>query len=88
MKVVCPQCGQPVAGADIDLQHRQALCRPGGELFELEAPMQQALAVVRPAPIARQAFRPAQLRWSEQQSDGQLQAVVAPGQPAAICSSA
>jgi len=35
MQVLCPRCGQPIPGVDIDLTTQSAVCRPCGEITSL-----------------------------------------------------
>jgi hypothetical protein len=61
MQVHCPKCGRAVPGDDIELRQSRALCRPCGEVIALPA------AAAEPTPRTTSAFRPADLRWKEQQ---------------------
>jgi len=63
MRVDCPRCGQPVAGGDIELASKVALCRPCSELFSIEFG-ERGLALRAQAPLGP-AYRPDDLRWVE-----------------------
>jgi hypothetical protein len=65
MKITCPACAQPIAGADIDLASRRAVCRPCSELIFLPA----ALAVA-PRAAAVDHHRPVGMVASESEERG------------------
>lgn len=75
MRVVCPSCGNPVPGADIDVSSGRAVCRPCGEVILLEP--SQALVPAAPSALAltdeaaaralvTPAFKPADLKLTEE----------------------
>jgi hypothetical protein len=68
VQIVCPKCGHPVRGADIDIGSCLAVCRPCGEVLPLEPPLPpDALALKVPGGL----FRPTDLRWVEERQEEQ-----------------
>ncbi len=62
MQIVCPKCGRPVDGADIDIASRLAVCRPCSEVLPLDHPPQTASLALR---VPDGLFRPTDLPWVE-----------------------
>jgi hypothetical protein len=89
MRVLCPRCAQPIAGQDIDLGARVALCRPCGEVVTILEPRETSAAITEtsasPSPATLDAFRPVDMSWVEDRgSDGVWWAVTAPPRAASI----
>lgn len=81
MKLECPSCGQPVAGADIDLARGVGLCRPCGELVPLppsgagSPPMGLVLSASQEE---RRLYKPESLRFVEVAEGGRYEAIIRP----------
>jgi hypothetical protein len=85
MKVLCPKCGRPVAGEDIELSANRALCKPCGEIFPLPPAV---VALAGPSAVLAEVPLPSDLEWSERKEGAGMtrttQYILAPPRLAAL----
>jgi hypothetical protein len=83
VQVICPRCGQPIPGVDIDLATRSAVCRPCGEVVALAAQPALGIEPVGAAPMG--LYRPTDLSWAEvNDSPGTWSVTITPPRAAAF----
>jgi hypothetical protein len=88
VRIPCPRCRRDVAGADIDVHARMAVCRPCGEVIPLAPPppppFASAALAVGPPPMELAAYKPTTLRWDETRSVDAFVARTAPSRLASV----
>lgn len=94
MKVVCPSCGTTVPGADIDVSSGRAVCRPCGEVILLAfaenalvpppAPGSNALSEEAARALVTPAFKPSDLKLTEERDGHSWLFTLQPGRAAAV----
>ena len=81
MQLLCPQCGNAIAGADIDLSRGMGVCRPCGELVPFPSTVPAQLPLTN---ASTSLYRPESLRFEERASDEAYEVTLPPNRLATL----